>query len=349
MHFAKPEYLYYLWILPALLVFSGWMLYRRRKKLIFLISESLIPRLCEEFSWAKAILKPALIVAFFLFSILALSRPQWGARMETVRRHGVDIFAALDTSYSMNAEDVAPSRLAKAKSEIRSLIGKLNGDRIGLVSFAGNAIVECPLTLDYGAANLFLDIANTELIPEPGTSIARAIETASAAFIAKERKYKVLVILTDGEDLEGQVDAAIKKAKEGGVIIYTVGIGTPEGKPIPVRDAKGDIIDYRKDENGQVVISALGERILAQIATATGGRYFRATTSESEMDEIYDEISRLEKKELESRFLQNFEDRFQYPLSVAIMLLIIETWTSEKRKPGRNWLQRLRRRNTMAA
>ena len=145
--------------------------------------------------------------------ILSLARPQWGMRQETVQRQGVDVLVALDTSYSMNAEDVAPSRLEKAKSEIRGLIGRLKGDRIGLIAFAGTAIVQCPLTLDYGAASLFLDIADTETIPEPGTSLAAAIQTATSAFIAKERKYKVLVIITDGEDLEGQVQTAIDKRK----------------------------------------------------------------------------------------------------------------------------------------
>jgi Ca-activated chloride channel family protein len=240
----------------------------------------------------------------------------------------------------MHAEDVAPDRLEKAKSEIRGLIERLKGDRIGLVAFAGTAVVECPLTLDYGAATLFLDVANTEIIPEPGTSLATAIQTATSAFIAKETKYKVLVIFTDGEDLEGQVHAAVEKARNAGVIIYPVGIGSPEGKPIPVRDQKGDIVEYRKDSNGQVVISRLDERSLAEIASKTGGRYFRATTSESELDQIYDEISRMEKKQLESRLYQNFEDQFQYPLALAVFCLVAEALIGERRRPGQGWLAR---------
>jgi Ca-activated chloride channel family protein len=281
-----------------------------------------------------------LLTGFFGFGILALARPQWGTRLDTVRRQGVDVIAALDTSYSMQAEDVAPDRLEKAKSEIRGLIGRLKGDRIGLVAFAGTAVVECPLTLDYGAATLFLDVADTGMIPEPGTSLAAAIQTATSAFIAKETKYKVLVIFTDGEDLEGQVQAAVEKARNAGVIIYTVGIGSPEGKPIPVRDEKGDIVEYRKDPDGQVVISRLDERSLAQIASETVGEYFRATTSESELDQIYDEISRMEKKQLESRLYQNFEDQFQYPLALAIFCLVAEVLISERRRPGQGWLAR---------
>lgn len=343
MHFAQPECLNLLWGIPILAALLIWSFRRRRRRLESFVSAHLVAQLTRDFSRTRALARAGLLVGSFIFGIVASARPQWGVRLETVRRHGVDIIAALDTSYSMNTEDVAPSRLAKAKSEIRTLLGKLKGDRIGLVSFAGAATIQCPLTLDYGAASLFLDIASTETIPEPGTSLAQALRTASKAFIAKERKYKVLVVFTDGEDLEGDVDSAVKKAKEEGVIIYTVGIGTPEGRPIPVRDAKGDIIEYHRAPGGQVVISRLDERTLAEIASSTGGRYFRATTSGSELDEIYDEISRLEKKELESRLVQNFEDHFQYPLALAILCLLLEAWVTEKRKPGPSWLDKFLR------
>ena len=341
MHFARAEYLQLLWLIPILGLFFAWSLRNRRRRLELLISPTMAPRLTGEFSRSKAALRALLLLGCFTFFILALARPQWGMKLETVRRRGVDIMLALDTSYSMNAEDVAPSRLTKAKAEIRAFLSRLKGDRIGLVTFAGSAVVQCPLTLDYGAISLFLDVASTESVPDPGTSLAAAITTADSAFIAKERKYKVLVIVTDGEDLEGQIEAAVDKAREAGVIIYTLGIGTPEGRPIPVRDAKGDVVEYRKDPGGQVVISRLGEKALAQIATRTGGRYFRASTSESELDDLYGEISQMEKKELESRLYQNFEDRYQVPLSLAILLLAMEVWMTEKRKPGKTLLDRL--------
>ncbi len=341
MHFARPEYLNFLWLIPALGLFFVWSLKSRRRRLEKLISPAIAPRLTREFSRGKATLRAILLLGCFLFFILALARPQWGMRLETVRRRGVDIFVALDTSYSMNSEDVAPSRLAKAKAEIRSFLKRLRGDRIGLITFAGSAIVQCPLTLDYGAVSLFLDAASTESVPDPGTSLAAAITTANGAFIAKERKYKVLVIVTDGEDLEGQIESAVDKAREAGVIIYTLGTGTPQGSPIPVRDTKGDVVEYRKDPSGQVVISRLGEKALAEIANRTGGRYFRATTAEGELDDLYSEISQMDKKELESKLYQNFEDRYQYPLALAIALLAVEAWMSEKRKPGKTWLDRL--------
>jgi Ca-activated chloride channel homolog len=340
MHFARSEYLNLLWIIPALGVFFYFSFRMRRKRLETFIGAPLSAKLSWEFSRPKAILRFLLIIGFFAFAILALARPQWGARLETVRRHGVDIIAALDVSYSMNTEDVAPNRFEKAKSEIRSLLAKSEGDRIGLVNFSGAATIQCPLTLDHGAIDLFLDFAATGMIPEPGTSLASAIETATSAFVAKERKCKVLILFTDGEDLEGQINNAIEKAKEAGVIIYAVGIGSPQGKPIPIRDAKGDVVEYRKDPGGQVVISVLDERSLAEIASQTGGRYFRATTSENEIQELYKDISGLEKKELESRLQQNFEDRFQYPLALAIIFLAAECWLSERRKPGATWISR---------
>ncbi len=341
MHFARAEYLQFLWLIPALGLFFAWSVRNRRRRLEKLVSPTLAPRLTSEFSRGKAVLRVLLLLGAFTFLVLALARPQWGMRMETVHRRGVDIIVALDTSYSMNAEDVAPSRLTKAKAEIRSLLRRLRGDRVGLVTFAGSAIVSCPLTLDYGAVSMFLDAASTESIPDPGTSLAAAIATADAAFIAKERKYKVLIIVTDGEDLEGQIESAVDKAKEAGVVIYTIGIGTPEGRPIPVRDAKGDVVEYLKDPGGQVVISRLGEKALAEIAGRTGGRYFRATTAEGELDDLYEDVSRMEKKELESGLYQNFEDRYQYPLTLAVLLLALEIWMTERRKPGKSWLDRL--------
>lgn len=344
MYFAKPENLYLFWGVAALASFLGWSLWWRRKRLERLIEPTLLPMLTEEFSRTKAILRALLLAGFFAFGVLALARPQWGMRAETVRRKGVDVIIALDTSYSMNAEDVAPSRLARARSEVRSLVGRLRGDRVGLVSFAGSALVLCPLTLDYGAATLFLDVADTENVPEPGTSLASAIMTADSAFVAREKKFKVLVIVTDGEDLGGQLDEAIVKAKEAGIVIYTVGVGTTEGRPIPVRDTKGDIVEYRRDQGGQVVISSLDERSLARIAAETGGRYFRATTSEGELDEIYSGISSLDKKEFESKLVQNYEDRFQYPLAAALTCLLATMWMTERRKPGRSWLRRLAER-----
>ncbi len=340
MHWAKPEYLNLLWTLPVLAVFFVWAFRKRRKRVELLVGPSLAPRMTREFSREKAVLKAVLIAGFFCFGILAAAQPQWGTRLETVHRKGVDILVALDTSHSMNAEDVAPNRLMKARGAIRRLVQRSEGDRIGLITFSGSAAVDCPLTLDHGAVELFLDVSDTGRIPEPGTSLASAIETATGAFIDRERKYKVLVLFTDGEDLEGQVDRAVREAKEAAVIIYAVGVGTPQGMPIPIRDSGGNIVEYRKDPEGRVVISRLDERSLAGLTSETGGRYFRATTSEGEIDTLYNDISNLEQKEFESGLFQNYEDRFQYPLALALLFLFAALWISERRGPGASWFQK---------
>lgn len=334
MHFAQPQYLQFLWSVPLMAAFLYWALRRRWRRLHMVVAPALVPRLAGEHSRARAALRAALLPAFFLFALLALARPQWGARTEEIRRRGVDVILALDTSFSMNTEDVAPSRLQKAKAEIRSLIGKLRGDRVGLICFAGSAVLQCPLTLDYGAVAMFLDVADTQIVPDPGTSLAAAIATADASFIAGEKKYKVLVLFTDGEDLEGEIEAAVRKARAAGIVIHAIGIGTPEGRPIPVRDADGNVVEYRKDENGRVVVSRLDEANLARIAEATGGRYYRATTSEEELDGLCGEISGMEKKELDARLYRNLEERFQYPLAAALGCLAARLWITERRRPA---------------
>ncbi len=340
MNFARPEYLNLLWGLLPLAVILLWMQRRRRRRLLRLTARELVERLTEEFSPAKAHARVWLLLGFFFFGVIALARPQWGVRLEEVRRRGVDIIVALDTSFSMNAEDVVPSRLQKAKSSIRKLIDQLRGDRLGLVCFAGSAVLQCPLTLDYGAVLMFLDIIDSEIVPDPGTSVAAAIRKAAQSFVAGERKYKLLILFTDGEDLEGEVKEAAREAREAGVVIYAVGIGTPEGRPIPVRDASGNVVEYRKDARGQVVVSRLDEASLAEIADSTGGSYFRATTSEGELETIYEEIAGMEEKELDSRLFQNFEDRFQYPLALALSFLVAHAWLTERRSPGRRWMGR---------
>jgi len=335
MRFARPEWLKLLWaLLPAAGLF-WWSLRNRRIRLERVIAAPLLGMHTEDFSPARAILKGCFLAGFFCFGILAAARPQWGIRLETLHRHGVDVIAALDTSYSMAAEDVIPSRIEKAKGEIKRVVEQLEDDRVGLVSFAGNAVLQCPLTLDRGAVLMLLDAAATGMEAEPGTSLASAISRATSAFSARETKYKALVLFTDGEDLEGQVDAAVRKAAESGVVLYAVGVGTPQGAPIPVRDARGDVVEYRKDPAGQVVVSRLDEQSLSRIARETGGRYFRATTGESEIGALCAAIAGLDSKELDSRLAQNLEDRFQVPLALAVACLAASFSVGEKRRPSR--------------
>jgi Ca-activated chloride channel homolog len=345
MYFARAELLHLLWAIPLVAALFAWAFVRRRRRIRLFVSAQILPELTREYSYARSVFRYCLTLGFLFFSVLALARPQWGARLETVRRKGVDVIMAVDTSFSMSAEDLVPSRLAVARQAVRGLLSRLQGDRAGLVAFAGSAVVQCPLTLDYGAMSLFLDSINVGMLQEPGTSLAAAIETSNSAFIAKETRYKVLVLFTDGEDLGGQIESAVEKARSSGVVIYAVGTGTQEGRPVPVRDEKGDIVEYRRDESGQVVISRLDESALVRIAVSTGGRYFRATTGGPELDELAEDISRQDKKELESKLFQNYEERFQYPLAAAVLCLVWSLWVTERRDPERtSLLERLARR-----
>jgi Ca-activated chloride channel family protein len=257
--------------------------------------------------------------------------------MEEVKREGVDILIALDVSKSMLAEDIAPNRLAKAKYEIREFISKLKGDRVGIIPFAGIAYTHCPLTLDYGAALLFLDFVNEKTIPYQGTSISSAIETAIHSFPEKNKKYKVLLIITDGEDHEEEVEALAQKAKEEGIVIYTIGIGSLEGVPIPDYNANGERIAYKKDQNGDIILTKLNAEILKDIAEANNGRFFHVTPQNPELDMIHQEISQMEKQEYGEKQFTSFEDRYQYILILAIILIFIDFMISERAKASTEW------------
>jgi Ca-activated chloride channel family protein len=236
----------------------------------------------------------------------------------------LDIVVALDVSKSMLVTDVKPNRLQRAKREIGGIFDRLAGDRIGLVVFAGDAFVQCPLTLDASAARMLLDAVDARSAGRPGTAVAEAIKTATDMYEQEEKQFKVLILVTDGESHEGDALAEAEKAAKQGIRIYTVGVGTPAGEPVPVFDEQGQETGFKKDETGQVVLSKLDEVMLQKVAVATGGRYFRAGPAEMELDKLFDELAQLEKKEMEGRLFTEFEERFQYFLLPALLFLMIE-------------------------
>ena len=244
------------------------------------------------------------------FLILALARPQWGAKMQTIKRKGLDILIALDTSKSMLAEDIKPNRLERAKHEICGLIDKLEGDRVGLICFAGTSFVQCPLTLDYAAAKIFLKVIDTQIIPKGGTAIGEAIQQARKAFVQGERKYKVLILLTDGEDNSSQPLDAAKEAAQEGIRIYTIGLGSEVGEPIPLKDQSGAHLGYQKDQEGNVIMTKLDQATLEKIALLTEGKYYHALNTEMELGKVYQDIATMEKKDLQSKKYIQYEDRF---------------------------------------
>lgn len=324
MHWGSPFYMNLLLLIPAVAVFFVFTALSKRKKLEAFGDIAIIEKLYISKSLAKDRVKRILVIIAATFLILSLAMPQIGTRLTMAKRYGVDILVAIDTSLSMLAQDIKPNRLEKAKLEIDSLIDKLKGDRVGILTFAGDSFVQCPLTLDYAAAKMFLSIIESSMMPKPGTAIGDAIRTAAKSFIKKERKHKVLILLTDGEDHDTDPIGASREAKKNGIIIYTIGIGTRKGEPIPIIDESGNLKGYKKDRNGEVVMTKLDEDMLQKIALITDGRYYHATASEFELDKIYGEISKMEKKELSDRLFTQYEERFQYFLGIALIFLCIE-------------------------
>ena len=332
MNWGAPVYLNFLLLIPTLVVFFIFIGIQRRKKIERFGDISLVEKLSFSKSPVRERSKKVLIVIALSFLILALAMPQIGAKLTMAKRYGVDILVVVDTSSSMLAQDIKPNRLEKAKLEIGSFIDKLKGDRVGILTFAGDSFMQCPLTLDYGAAKIFLSVIEPGIMPKPGTAIGDAISTAIEGFSKKERKYKVMVLLTDGEDHDTNPIGSANEAKKDGIIIYAIGIGTKKGEPIPIIDQAGNVSGYKKDKRGEVVMTRLDEETLQKIAVITGGKYYHATAGEFELDKIYEDIARMEKKELSDRLFTEYEDRFQYFLGIAFILLCIEFIIGDRKK-----------------
>lgn len=325
MQFAEPDAFYLLLLLPALAVLFFWASRAKRRAAERLGDRALVRRLSLGVSPFRDRVKSLLFVGGLSFLVVALARPQWGRAMEEVAARGVDVFLVLDTSFSMDATDVAPSRMARARYIASELMKRLQGNRIGLVVFSGAAFVQCPLTLDYGAARIFLDTVSTGVVPEPGTNIVAALEAARRGFVARNSKYRVVVLLTDGEELEGDAVAAARKLARDGIVVHAVGIGTPGGEPIPVRDASGKVTDYVRDDSGQPVLSRLDEAKLSEIALATGGKSFRVSGSDEEIEAIVGLVSGMEGETLSSQLFRRYPERFTWPLAVALVFLVAES------------------------
>ena len=332
MRFLYARALYLLWLLPVLITFYIAVKRKKEKDIALFGDKGLLEKITPGFSPKREKIRIWLSMTVFLFFILSLSGPQVGTKLRDVKRRGVDIIIALDTSLSMMAEDIKPNRLSKAKRMLISFINQLKGDRIGIIAFSGKAFLQCPLTLDYSAARMILGIIDSNLIPMPGTAIGEAIRLAIKSFSRRERRYKVLVLLTDGEDHRSNPLKAAEEAKKEGIKIYTIGIGTPQGEPIPLRNERGNVTGYKKDKKGETVLSQLDEMTLQKIALTCGGKYYRSTAGEIEVEKIYDEIDKMEKKELQSKLYAQYEDRFQYPLFLAFLLLAIELIIPERKK-----------------
>jgi Ca-activated chloride channel family protein len=318
-------------LVPLVALFLVWALRRRRQALATFVAAGLLPAVAPDFDPRRRGARAVLLCAAVFALAVALAGPMWGFRWQQVQREGIDLIVAIDTSRSMLATDVKPNRLARAKLAVRDLLAQLTGDRVGLVAFAGGAFLQCPLTLDFGAFSQSLDAIEAGIIPRGGTSLGAAIEAGIAGFEGRQAEHQALVIITDGEDLGGDLDEAIARATERGVKIYTVGIGTTEGELIPLEHG-----GFVKDRKGQVVKSRLDETTLQKIAHDTGGAYLHATDTAFGLTELYrDYISTMEKRELASTLERRFEHRFQWPLVLAFVLLLVEPLVGERKAAPR--------------
>ncbi|QKG80011.1 vWA domain-containing protein [Tenuifilum thalassicum] len=318
--FSNPEYFYLLLLIPAFAVLS-WFTVKRQKKWITIFGEyktvlKLLPELSFRRIWTKFTL---LSIAFFLI-IVSLAGPQVGAKLTEVKRKGMEMIIALDVSNSMLAEDIKPNRIERAKQAISQLIEKFQEDRIGLIVFAGDAYVQLPVTNDYASAKLFLSSVSPGMVPKQGTAIGRAIELAANSFTPNSNTGKAIIVISDGENhIDDPVEIA-KQAAENGIQIYTIGIGSPEGAPIPIGNSR----DFLKDSEGEVVITRLDEETLTKVAITGNGKYVRATNASFGLMPIYESLKNVDRKEIKDKIYSEYEEQYQYILAIAIVLILVE-------------------------
>ena len=335
---AQPQYFYFLLLIPVVLVvYFAYLLWRRRARQAF-GDLQMLQKLSPERSKSKPVVKLVLYLLIIAALSMALVNPQIGTRLETVKRKGVDIVFALDVSKSMLSEDMAPNRLEKAKQIVSKTLDQLVSDRVGLIVYAGQAYPMVPITTDYGATRMFLQNTDTELLSSQGTAISDAIELASSYYNEKDQKNRLLVILSDGEDHEEGIDDAIEDARENGINIYTIGVGTEKGGPIPIK-RNGYNQGYKTDENDDVVITKLNRTLLEELAREGEGKYFPGRSTRTAVEGLMSEIETMEKKEFEAKMFADYKDQFQWLLGVALVLMVLDMLILERKT---QWFKKLK-------
>ncbi|MBZ5640733.1 MAG: VWA domain-containing protein [Acidobacteriia bacterium] len=352
MRFADPWVLALLLLVPAGGAIAAFFAVLRRKALVrFAGGVPQAARFLDQVSPHRRAIRVLLLLLGAAAGILAAARPQWGTRLEPVTRKGVDVVVAVDTSLSMAAQDAPPDRLRQAKHAADALVRRLAGNRVGLVTFAGKATIACPLTLDSDAVRLFLDAVDVNSVSFRGTGIAKAAEVAVRAFGAgppssKEVRGRALVLFSDGEDHEGGIEDAAKALERSGVRVFAVGCGTRRGAPVPEGGEGGGSSSYKKDREGKLVTSRLSDETLGKLTLATGGRYFDATPSEAEVEEIAKAISAMDAREFGTLMRARYEERFQIPLALAFAALLAGTLLPDRRRVAGAWWRRAREERT---
>jgi len=333
VRFAAFNYLFFLLAALFLAVFFLLVYHRKKERMKALSAPGLFGDLFAAWDRRKELIKYVLLVSGVVFSVLALMRPQWGFNWQEIKRKGLDIIVAIDVSKSMLASDVKPDRLERSRMAVKDLLKKLKGDRIGLVAFSGTAFLQCPLTVDYSGFAMALDDLNVNSIPRGGTSLAAALRQAVKSYPENDKKHRALIIITDGEDHEGDAMAAAKEAAAAGVKIFCIGIGSKDGELIQVDDGNGGRI-FLKDRDGNMVKSRLNEKLLEEVTAVGSGVYARAAGADFGLDFIYDkQLSRMDKQEFAAKMEKRYHERFQIPLAIAFVLFLTEAvLTNRKRR-----------------
>ena len=337
MRFAYPEILWLLLALPVLAL-ASWISAGRRRRALrrFAGGPDTLQRFTASISSHRRVAKSLLLQLALVASLLAAARPQWGTLVDEVRQAGVDVVVLMDTSLSMVAEDLAPSRLELARDEIDTLLDALVGDRVALITFAGLPSLACPLTVDHGAVRLFLDAVEPEVVQVPGTALAEAIELGIEAFgnpdIETANRSRAMVLFTDGEDHEGGIEKVLLKLKKAGVVVHAIGVGTTRGAPIPLEGEVDGAGRFKKDAQGRLVTTRLDEAVLQRLALETGGHYYAATAAGREVDELIQTIGGMAASEFGATLRTRYKERYQIPLSIALCALIAEALLGDPRR-----------------
>lgn len=319
--FAHPELLYLLLLLPLLIAFYVVTVRRKKKAMAEFGNPELLKPLMPLLSFRRGAWKFVLLLFALLFVILGVAGPQFGSKLQQVKKQGVELIIALDVSNSMLAQDIKPSRLEKAKMAISRMVEKLSNDKVGLIVFAGDAYVQLPITTDYSSAKLFLSGINTDIVPVQGTAIGTAIDLAARSFTPETETSKAIIVITDGENHQDDAIAAAKAARDKGITIHTIGMGLEQGAPIP---EKGNPGQFRKDARGNVVISKLDETTLREVAKAGEGLYVRASNTDVGLNQLLDEVNRMDKSLLEERVYSDYAEKYQYFLWAGLFFIFVE-------------------------
>lgn len=329
VNFAQAQYLLLLLLVPLFFVFHAVMLRFRRRRIRRFGDEQLVKGIMPSYSASKGWVRVSLFAIAFFFFTIGLSRPQIGAKLKEHQTKGVEIMIALDVSNSMLAEDYSPDRLERAKLAISKLVDRLRDDRIGLIVFAGSSFVQLPVTTDYVSAKMFLNSITTESVPVQCTAIGDAINTAIRSFSLQSEKSRAIIVITDGENHEDDPVAAAKQAAELGIRVFTIGVGSPQGEPIPV---DGELL---RDKNGEIVVTKLDEKLLRDIAAAGGGLYVRAENSEFGLNPIVENIKKMDEEEFSSIVFEEFDEQYMYFFGIALVFFVIEMLIGSRRAKRR--------------